>query len=208
MRRSPTRTIATFAAVLTLGVLAGCGGSSSDDAAADKTTSSKPRATTTSSTEPEADAVAPATWAATFCEDLGVWTAAIGTASEAVGEGVEVGDPASSQMAVSGLYGESSTATQAFIDEIEAAGVPDIEKGDQFVADLVEAFESFDAAAIEAKAGVEALATDDIAAFQADIDELGAGFQTAIDEVSYAISELGTTYPSTELNNALTESCA
>lgn len=187
-------------AVLALGALAGCGSSSGSD----ESTTTAPEKTTTTTEAP----VAVAAWAEEFCGNFATWTTEIGTASEGVGEDVEVGNAASSQEAVAELYASASEETQTLIDQIEAGGAPDIDDGDALIEDIVAAFEAFDAAALDAKTQVEALATDDIAAFQAGVDDIGAQFQAEVDKVADSLSAIDTDYPSSELGAALQESCA
>jgi len=209
-----TLSIITVAAALTL--LGACGASGGSDGSSDEKTTTtaadKDAVTTTeaeetTTTEADDDAVEVAEWADGFCGSFTTWLEDIQSASSDVGGQVTPGDIESAKTAISGLFGTASDATQTLISDLEAGGAPDIEDGDQLVADLIEKFEAFDAASQDAKADTEALATDDIATFQADAEELTTRFQDEVNTVADSFTEIDANYPSQELNDEITSAC-
>jgi polyhydroxyalkanoate synthesis regulator phasin len=202
------KTLSILVAVAALTFLGACGASGgSDDAKkADSTTTAAPKDTTT--TTEATKTVEVAAWADSFCGSFGTWLDEIKTASSGVSDSVTPGDIPSAKTAIAGLFGTASTATQTLIDELEAAGAPDIDDGDQLVDDLIEKFQAFDTAAQKAKADTEALATDDITTFQSSADDLTTTFQDEVDKVAESFSEIDTKYPSQELSDEINSACA
>ncbi|MCU1369170.1 MAG: hypothetical protein JWO77_364 [Ilumatobacteraceae bacterium] len=200
--------VAVAAAITLLGACGASGGSDASDTKATTTVAEKEAATTTTTeAEPAGDTVEVAEWADSFCGTFSTWLSEIEDASNRVGTDITPGDVEGAKTAIADLFGTASTATQTLIGDLESAGAPDIEDGDQLVADLVEKFEAFDAAAQDAKADSEALSTDDATAFQADAEELTTRFQDEVNTVADSFGEIDTKYPSQELNDELTSAC-
>lgn len=209
------KTISIVAAVAALTFLGACGTSGGDDsssvdptttaATSEETTTTEAEETTT--TEAESDTVEVAEWATSFCGSFDTWLSEIEDASNSVGGSITPGDAEGAKDAIAGLFGQASDATQTLIAEMEAAGAPDIEDGDQLVDDLIEKFNAFDEAALDAQADSEALATDDLTAFQSEAEELTTRFQDEVNTVADSFSEIDTKYPSQELNDELTSAC-
>ncbi len=204
------KTLSILLAVAAIGFLGACGasGGNDDTTSDDPTTTAAQKEETTTTTEAPDESVAVAEWADSFCGSFSSWLDEIKAASDGVGNNVTPGDIESAKTAIADLFGTASTATQTLIDELEAAGDPDIEDGDQLVDDLIEKFEAFDTAAQKAKTETEALATDDIATFQSEADALTTTFQDEVDKVADSFGEIDTKYPSTELNSELNSACS
>ena len=202
--------LAVAAAVTFLGACGASGGS--DDAKSDDpTTTVAPKddaeETTTTEAEEDADTVEVAEWADSFCGSFSTWLDEIQTASSGVADNVTPGDIESAKTAIADLFGTASEATQTLISDLESAGAPDIDDGDQLVDDLIEKFQAFDDAAQKAKSDTEALASDDIATFQSEADELTTTFQDEVDTVADSFSEIDAKYKSEELNSELESAC-
>ena len=105
------------------------------------------------------------------------------------------------------MFGSSSDRTQTLIDDVDAAGIPDIDNGAQLVEDLKGKFQEFDDAISAAKSEAEGLATNDPAAFQVKVKKLTADYQAEVNKVGNSFGELDAKYPSRELNSALNSSC-
>lgn len=212
MRKSLSIVMAV-AALTFLGACGASGGSSDGDkkdttttaAAAEETTTTEAEETTT--TEAESDGVDVDEWATSFCGSFSTWLDEIQTASSGVSDNVTPGDIESAKTAIADLFGTASSATQTLMSEIEDAGDPDIEDGDQLVDDLLEKFQGFDDAATSAQTEIQALATDDIATFQSEAEALTTQFQDEVQTVADSFSEIDAKYPSQELNDALNSAC-
>jgi hypothetical protein len=208
------KSLAVLAAAGMLTVLGGCGTSGGEDDAADDPTTTEASETTeaaeeeTTTTEaPADDAVAVEEWAVSFCDDFSTWLTDIQDASSSVGTEIAPGDFDGAKAAIAGLFGTASDITDQLISDLEENGAPDIEDGDQLVADLIEKFEGFVAAVDQAEADTEALEADP-ATFEADITALTDRFSAEVEAVGDSFSEIDADYPSPELTAAINESCA
>ena len=208
------KSLSIVMAVAALAFLGACGasGGSSDGEKAETTTTVAEKETTTTAeetttTEADTDTVEVEEWADSFCGSFGTWLDDIKTASSGVGDQVTPGDIESAKTAIAGLFGDASQATQNLISELESAGAPDIEDGDQLVDDLIEKFEAFDEAAQSAQTDIAELETTDITTFQDEADKLTTQFQDEVQTVADSFGEIDAKYPSTELNDALNSSC-
>jgi hypothetical protein len=205
--------LSILVAVAALSFLGACGASGGSDADKDTTTTEAEKSTTTEAEETttteadSGDTVEVAEWADSFCGSFSTWLDEIQTASSDVGSDITPGDMDGAKTAIANLFGSASDATQTLMSEIEDAGDPDIEDGDQLVDDLIEKFQGFDDAAQDAKADAEALTTDDVAAFQSDATELTDRFQAEVEKVADSFSEIDAKYPSPELNDELSSAC-
>jgi ABC-type glycerol-3-phosphate transport system substrate-binding protein len=205
--------ILTAAALLTL--LGACGTSGGNDdagsdettttAAADETTTA-PEEEETTTTEAESDAVDVDEWAAGFCGSFSTWLDEIQAASSDVGSQVTAGDLESAQAAISTLFGTASDVTETLITDLEDLGAPDIDDGEQLVADLGDKFQGFVDAADTAQADTDALDLDP-ATFEEQANGLVERFQAEVSAVGDSFGEIDAAYPSPELNAAISESC-
>jgi hypothetical protein len=194
------KSLAVLAAAGMLTILSGCGTSGGEDDASDTT---DPAETTTT----EAEGVEVEAWADSFCGSFSTWLDEIQAASSGVADEVVPGDIGSAKTAISNLFGTASAATEGLIEDLEGAGAPAIDDGDQLVDDLVTKFEAFNDAALAAQADTEALASEDVASFQGAADELTTRFQDEVNTVADSFAEIDADYPSPELNAALSASC-
>ena len=200
--------LTALVAIAAFALISGCGASGGSDSSANTaapttTAAAKP---TTSTTEARS-AVAVAAWADDFCGNFTTWLDEIKAASADIKDQVTPGDIGSAQQALVTLFGNASAATQKLINSLDQGGSPDVDKGDQLVADLVSKFEAFDKAALTAQSDAKALTSTDVTTFQSDADELTSRFQAEVTKVGDSFGEIDTKYPSSELNAALNSSC-
>lgn len=94
--------------------------------------------------------------------------------------------------AVAAYIGEVVEATQAAVEDIRAAGVPDVGVGDQVSAALDDAFAEATAALEELRTEIEGLSVDDPQAFGTALLQLSTEIQTALDETGTALESLDT----------------
>ncbi len=214
-----------LALLAVLALFAGaCSSSGDDDAGSTTTTASAPdeaegdETTTTGAEEgdgdqggdeePASDLVEVEAWADNFCGDFQAWLDGVKAASEGLSGSIAPGDIEGAKAAIVGLFDDVAGQTDTLITEIEDGGAPDIDDGEEFLADLVTKFEEFHAAITEAGAEAEAVDTADPAAFQATITELVSTFQAETETVGNSFSELDARYPDQDLNAAVTSSCS
>jgi len=204
------RATAVVVTVCALALVSACGASGGDDEASGSTTTvesttstTKPETTTT--TEPDDQPVED--WADSFCGSFGDWLDNIKAQSADVQSSQQAGDVPGAKAAIVGLFDGVSQETESLIDDLKTEPVPDIDRGDEFVDDLVTKFEAFDDAIVDAKTKSEALPVDDPAAFAAEVKTLVGTFQTETQAIGDSFGELDTKYQSADLNTALSKSC-
>lgn len=208
------KTIGAFLALFALVLVTACGASGGDDAkdtttttkaAGDGTTTTEGEETTT--TEGGGDTADVEDWAKDFCGSFGDWLAKIQEESGKVGDAVTPGDVAGAKQVIVDLFGTVSDETESLMDDIDAAGVPDIDNGGDFVDDLKGKFQDFDDAILAAKSKAEGLDTADPTKFQTDVEALVTDFQSEITAVGESFGELDSKYPDQDLQVALKSSC-
>ncbi|MEZ5180608.1 MAG: hypothetical protein R2702_01805 [Acidimicrobiales bacterium] len=186
--------------VLALAVaLVGCSGSGSDDAA--PSTTAAPTTTTTAPARTD-----PAEWAEGFCAAFTTWVDAIGAATDTLPATVEPGDYAGAKQAKVAQLDAAAEASGALVEALGELDPPDVEGGDELVADLEDRFDGVQASFEAASADVAAL-DEDPATFQAALGEVTDRIAQELTVISTAIEELDTAYPSPELDAALASSC-
>lgn len=88
--------------------------------------------------------------------------------------------------------------TEALLDDVQAAGVPDVEGGEEIAGQIADAFDSVKTELEQTRDDVDALPTDDPAAFTAAATQLGTSVQTSLTAVGTSVG--GISQP--ELNQA------
>jgi hypothetical protein len=157
---------------------------------------------------PSTDLVAVEEWADNFCGDFQAWLDGVKGASEGLSSSISPGDIDGAKAAIVGLFDDVAAQTDTLISEIEDGGAPDIDDGEDFLADLVARFEAFHAAISGAGTEADAVDTADPAAFQATITELVSTFQAETEAVGSSFTELDAQYADAELNEAVSSSCS
>ena len=143
-----------------------------------------------------------------ICGDFQAWLDGVKASSEGITSSITPGDIEGAKAAIVGLFDDVAGQTETLIGEIEDGGAPDIEGGEDFLADLVGKFEEFHTAITEAGAEAEAVDTADPAAFQSTITGLVSTFQSETETVGNSFSELDAKYPDPDLNEAVGSACS
>jgi hypothetical protein len=129
-------------------------------------------------------AVAPGTYVKSLCTSVQSYVDDITTLSTDFAAGI---DPAASvddqKQAVLDFLDDALALTTALIDEVDSAGVPDVEGGEAMVAAIVASFEEARDVLEAGRARVEAASTEDPQAFAAELNEVGATIQTSLGEI-------------------------
>lgn len=128
-----------------------------------------------------AQAVTPGTYVKSLCTSVQSYVDDITTLSTDFAAGI---DPAASvdeqKQAVLDFLDDSLALTDALIDEVDAAGVPDVEGGAAMVAGIAASFQEARDVLEAARARVEAASTEDPQAFAAELNEVGATIQSSL----------------------------
>lgn len=186
--------------------VAACGASGGESSSNDDSSTTE-AAETTETTEPEAEKVPVDEWAEGFCGDFSAWTATIEDVGDNIASDITPGDLEGARTAIEGLFGDVAAETQSLVDSLESSGTPDIDDGDQFVADLSEKFQGFIDATNASKEAAAEIPIDDPTTFQTEFTSLFEDFQSNINDVGDSFGELDAKYSDPELQEALTSSC-
>ncbi len=130
------------------------------------------------------EAVSPGTYVKGLCTSVQSYVDDITTLSTDFAAGI---DPAASvdeqKQAVLDFLDDALALTQALIDQVDAAAVPDVEGGAAMVSAIVTSFEQARDVLETARARVEAASTEDPQAFAAELNEVGATIQSSLGEI-------------------------
>ncbi len=172
--------LAVAVATAALAVAAGCGGGSSN-------------------------AVDPPVWSSGVCKAAGAWVTDIQAQAETLGDSLtssttipEVRDK------LVQFLDDAIARTDEMLDEVEAAGEPDVDDGGEIADFLLDELTSFKTALEEARTKAEAL-PDDPTAFTAGTTEIGASLEKVGSEAGQGIEDLQKKYTSPELTKAFDE---
>jgi len=128
-----------------------------------------------------APAVTPATYVKSLCTSVQSYVDDITTLSTDFAAGI---DPAASaddqKQAVLDFLDDAIALTDALIDQVGAAGVPDVEGGAAMVEAIAASFQDAREVLEAARARVEAASTEDPQAFAAELNEVGATIQSSL----------------------------
>ena len=180
--------------LLLLGVVAllaaACGGSSSSADTSSGTTASAATGTST---------VTAGTWIASVCTALGTWQKTLTTGTPDLSQ---LSDLSKAKDSVTGYLAGVVTATQTFIADVKAAGVPDVQNGDAIAAGFQDALASTEKRSPMRRSSVEGLSTADPTSFASGLSQVGgrpdvggfrrrSGVQRSREEVPGRGSECG-----------------
>jgi hypothetical protein len=128
-----------------------------------------------------ASAVTPGTYVKSLCTSVQSYVDDITTLSTDFAAGI---DPAASaddqKQAVLDFLDDALALTDALIDQVDAAGVPDVEGGPAMVEAIAASFQEARDVLEAARARVEAASTDDPQAFAAELNEVGTTIQSSL----------------------------
>lgn len=129
-------------------------------------------------------AVAPGTYVKSLCTSVQSYVDDITTLSTDFAAGI---DPAASvdeqKQAVLDFLDDALALTDALIEQVDSAGVPDVEGGAAMVSAIAASFEEARDVLEAGRAQVEAASTEDPQAFAAELNEVGATIQSSLGEI-------------------------
>ena len=132
------------------------------------------------------DTVSPESYAADICTAVGDWVTAI---QDGAGEITTSADASSGVEALQSFLDDAVTETEALISEVEDAGAPDVDGGEEFADQLKAAFGEAKTVLEDARDQAADLPTDDPAAFSTAAADLGTSVQEALGAVGSELSE-------------------
>jgi hypothetical protein len=168
---------------------AACGGGGGDEGAGDGAS----------------ETVAAETWMGDFCAALDSWQTEL---TEGAPDLASVTDVAAAKDSVVSFLDGAAASTQTLVDEIEAAGVPDVADGEAIATEMRDAIASVGNDFSTARDDVEGLSTDDPAAFAADLSEIGTTLTEAGSAAGATFDRLAEQYPAADLDAAAQDAAA
>ena len=148
------------------------------------------------------DTVSAGDYASDICTAFLGWRDAIQERQQDLQEGLSPGiSPQQGKDALGGFIGDAVTASDDLVQQVEDAGVPDAENGQEAADALQKAAQDARDELAKAQAEVEELPTDDRQAFGTAADQLGNNVRTALGEVGSGLEDI----ESEELDKAFDE---
>ncbi len=134
------------------------------------------------------DTVSASSFASDVCSAVGDWAGGIQEESQQISSAFQSGSPEEGKQILEDFIGGAVDRTDDLIAEVEEAGVPDVDGGEEYADQLRDAFE----AARNVLADVQAEAADlpsDPQAFGQAAQELGSGVQEALGAVGESVEQ-------------------
>jgi hypothetical protein len=146
--------------------------------------------------------VAVGDYASDICTAFTDWTQAIQDRQTDLQEGLEPGaSPQEGKDALQGFLDDAVEASDQLVEDVEAAGTPDTENGDEAADALQAAAEGARAQLVEAQENVADLPTDSPQAFSEAADQFGNDVRSALEGVGDGLEDIDTP----ELDKAIDE---
>ena len=167
-------------------VLAACGG---DDDGGDTGSTTGTTAEATGDTG-STGTVSPEEYVKSVCTSMSTWVTDVQSLSNDFGTGIDPTDVQATKDALVDLFDQMLAATDTLISNLDAAGTPDIENGEEIRSSLSASFEQARSALDDAKTQVEALSVDDPAAFGTELQNIGTAIQSSMSGITGSLSGL------------------
>ena len=130
-------------------------------------------------------------YVAAICTSIGTYVTDITALSDGfVGQLDPTADVQTQKDAVVGLLDDIIATTDGLIEDLTAAGVPDVEGGDAIAAALTDSLQQSRQIIDDAKAAVEELSVDDPVAFTTQLTEIGTAIQNSQAGVTASLGAL------------------
>lgn len=186
------RTLILVSLLAALAVLAAaCGGGDDETAAPEVET------TATETTEAAGGGAVPASdWANDVCTALGDWQQELTSGAPTIEDAADVENV---QQTLVGYLDSVVTATETMIEDVRAAGHPDVDQGEQIAQDFQEALAPVRDSFAQARDDVDALDASDPAAFSEQLSAIGTELNEAGSQAASAFDQLAQEYPNADL---------
>lgn len=152
-----------------------------------------------------AETVSAATWMGDLCTALGTWQTEL---TDNAPDLSSVTDVQATKDSIVSFLGSAVAATRTLVDDIQAAGVPDVENGEAIATEMRSAIATVSDEFSAARDKLEGLSTDDPAAFAADLSEIGTTLTEAGTAAGTTFDQLAEKYPAADLDAAANEAQA
>ena len=154
----------------------------------------------------ETDTVSVDAYASDVCTALAAWVTDIQDRASKISEGIEPGDAAAGKDRLDEFIGDTVGTTEDLIADVEAAGVPDTDGGEEAAEQIQSGLEQVRSILEEAQAQIADLPTNDPDGFGEGAQEIAMSLQEATTEAAGTIDSMN----SEELDEAFTsnEDCS
>jgi hypothetical protein len=152
----------------------------------------------------DADAGTAREWARTICAAVGDWSDKLASAQQSLEPPGTSGDTASAATAISTYLGTAIAASERLIAQIERAGIPDVEHGDELARDFREVVAEFAGQTAATQSQLDGVAVPDPTAV-AHLRDIYPLIEVSLGEARAGIARVATRYPSSELGEDLAE---
>jgi hypothetical protein len=116
----------------------------------------------------------PEDYAAAVCNSTGDWIDSLQGSAEALQDSVNTDNPEEAKQLILDFLDDTINDTDELLGEVEEAGSPDVDGGEEFADDVTELFDQARDALANAQNEVEGLPTDDVQTFSQKASELGS----------------------------------
>lgn len=161
-------------ALLVALILAACGG---DDGGGGEEAGEEAAAETVSVDE----------YAGEVCSALAAWVTDIQDRASTITEGIDPGDAEAGKERLEEFIGDTVTGTEELISNVEAAGIPDTDGGEEAAEQIQSGLEQVKTILEDAQDQIADLPTDDPQAFGTGAQEIATSLQEATGEAAGAI---------------------
>ena len=151
--------------------------------------------------EAEAETVSVDAYATDVCSALAAWVTDIQDRASTITEGLNPGDAAAGKERLEEFIGETITGTEDLISDVEAAGVPDTDGGEEAAEQIQTGLTQVKDILEEAQTSIGELPTNDPQAFGTGAQEIATSLQEATGEAASTIDAAN----SEELTTAFSE---
>ncbi len=134
------------------------------------------------------ETVSASAWASDVCTAVGDWVTTIQEQSASIATDFTSGTPEEGKEVLTSFIGDAVTETETLIEEVDAAGVPDVDGGEEFAQELSDAFGQARDVLADVQTQIDALPADP-KEFQQAAAEIGPSIQEALGAVGQSISE-------------------
>lgn len=152
----------------------------------------------------DSDKASASAWVQDVCTGLTGWLQELQRESTGLQQsvGATPGDLNSAKADLVEFMTNAVGSTDEMIDEVQAAGAPDVDKGDEIQSGLEDGLDEIRQAFADAKTQAEGLSVDDPAAFAQGAEELSASLQEAGEKAEGSLNDLGERYDAPSLDKA------
>ena len=151
--------------------------------------------------EEEAETVSVDAYATDVCAALAAWVTDIQDRAATITEGLNPGDAEAGKERLEEFIGDTITGTEDLIADVEAAGVPDTDGGEEAAQQIENGLTQVKDILEEAQTSISELPTDDPQAFGTGAQEIATSLQEATGEAASTIDSAN----SEELTEAFAE---